>query len=249
VAALAFVLFVVRQRRAEDPLVDLSLFRNPTFRSANAASFLTFTATVAVNFLVPFYLVGVLGRSQAEAGLIFLTVPLGLTLLAPVAGRLSDRVGSRGPTIGGLLLLIAGLVALARLGTSASTADVVWRLALVGAGNGLFQTPNNAALLGSAPRDRLGTASGLQAQMRNLGFAVGVALAGALVALRGGVLTDATLLRGLGLALGVSAALASVALLLCAVRTDGPAARTAQDKAAPRDAALPEPAVESSRTT
>ncbi len=212
--------FVRRERRVPDPLLDLGLFRNPTFRSANLAALLTFTATMSVNFLLPFYLVTILGRSPTEAGLIFLAGPLMLSLTAPVGGRLADRVGSRGPTVAGLTCIVAGLLALSRLGEGAGTGDVLWRLALVGIGQGLFQTPNNNALLSSVPRHRLGIASGLQAVMRNLGIASGIALAGALVAARGASLQDASLLRGYALALDVAAAVAAAALVLCALRTD-----------------------------
>lgn len=212
--------FLVRQARIASPLLDLSLFRDPTFRSANAASLLTFTATVSVSFLVPFYLVTVLGQTPAEAGLVFLTAPLALTVLSPLGGRLADRVGSRGPTVAGLATIIAGLLALARLDAAASVSDVVWRLFLVGAGQGLFQTPNNTALLSSAPRERLGTASGLQGVMRNLGFALGVAVAGTVVAARGASLTDSTLLEAFGPALHVGAGFAAVALALCLARRD-----------------------------
>ncbi len=218
---LLLAAFVVRERRTADPLLDLDLFRDPTFRSANLASLLTFTATVPVNFLMPFYLVTVLGRSAAQAGLIFMTGPFTLSLLAPVGGRLADRVGSRGPAVAGLGLVIAGLVALGRLGEGAGSADVVWRLALIGAGQGLFQTPNNNALLSSVPPTRLGVASGLQAVTRNLGFAAGIALAGALMAARGASLTDATFLSGYPLALQVAVGLALVALAVCAVRPGG----------------------------
>ncbi len=219
--ALLLAAFVVRQRRAADPLLDLDLFHDPTFRSANLASLLTFTATVSVNFLMPFYLVTLLGRSAAQAGLIFMTGPLALSLLAPVGGRLADRAGSRGPTVAGLALIVAGLLALGRLGEAAGSADVIWRLALIGAGQGLFQTPNNNALLSSVPPARLGVASGLQAVTRNLGFVAGVALAGALVAARGASLTDATFLSGYAFALRVAAALALAALAVCAVRPGG----------------------------
>ncbi len=224
VAAASLVAFVRHEARATDALLPLDLFRNRTFRTANVASLLTFTATVALTFLMPFYLVTVLGRSPAEAGLIYLVAPLSLSLLAPVGGRLADRAGTRGPTVVGLALIVTALLFLAELDARATTADVLWRLVLVGAGQGLFQTPNNTALLSSAPPARLGTASGLQAVMRNLGLALGVAIAGALVAATGASLHDATFLRGFRLALRVSAGLAAVALVLCARRDDGPPA-------------------------
>ncbi len=219
-SAASLAAFVLREARTGDPLLPLDLFRNRTFRTANVASLLTFTATVALTFLMPFYLVTVLGRSPAEAGLIYLTAPLSLSLLAPLGGRLADRTGTRGPTVAGLALVVIGLLLLADLGPHATAFEVIWRLVLVGAGQGLFQTPNNTALLSSAPRPRLGIASGLQAVMRNLGLALGVAMAGALVAARGASLRDATFLPGFSFALHVSAAVAGAALLVCIRRDD-----------------------------
>lgn len=217
-AGASLAAFVRHEARAANPLLPLDLFRNRTFRTANVASLLTFTATVALTFLVPFYLVTILSRSPAEAGLIYLAAPLSLSLLAPVGGRLADRAGTRGPQVAGLALVVAGLLLVAELPAAATTWDVVWRLVVVGAGQGLFQTPNNTALLSSAPMARLGVASGLQAVMRNLGLALGVAIAGALVAAAGASLHDATFLRGFRLALRVSAGLAAAALVLCAAR-------------------------------
>jgi MFS family permease len=115
--------------------------------------------------------------SPSRAGLLMMAVPLTILWAAPVGGRLSDRLGLRLPATVGLLLITAtvGLMALLRGGTSALTMGVV--LGVYGLGAGLLQSPNNSGVLGAAPRDRLGVASGTLATMRQLGQVAGIAIA------------------------------------------------------------------------
>ncbi|HET6346094.1 MAG TPA: MFS transporter, partial [Myxococcota bacterium] len=149
-----------------------------------------FTAMSGTLLLMPFYLQQVLGYSTQQAGLLLGVTPVVMGILAPFAGVLSDRLGRGVITRTGLALLCIGLLSVTTLGEETSTAGYLARFALVGLGVGLFQSPNNSAIMGHAPRDRLGVASGLLAVARTLGQVTGVGLLGAIwgwrVAVRAG---------------------------------------------------------------
>ena len=172
-------LFVVIELRATVPVVDPSLFRHRLFTTANGSALFYFTASIFVIFLMPFYLITGLGYSSSQGGLILTTVPLINALLAPISGSLSDRLGSRLLCTGGIALQLVGLLLLTTLSTSAQPFEVMMRLAVVGIGAGLFTAPNNSSIMGSVPRDKLGTGSAMIATTRNVGQAIGLAIAGA----------------------------------------------------------------------
>jgi EmrB/QacA subfamily drug resistance transporter len=179
--ALLGVLVVV-ERRTPDPLLDMRLFTVRAFSYGSVAAFLSFVAMSTNIFLMPFYLQLVLGHSPLEAGLMLSPVSLMLAFVAPLAGWLSDRVGSRSLTTLGLGCSGLGFLWLSTLGTDAHYVDVILRLLLVGLGMGLFQAPNSSAVLGATPRERLGVASGFLSAMRNLGMVLGTSLAAAVLA-------------------------------------------------------------------
>jgi MFS family permease len=131
---------------------------------------------------VPFYLERILGRTPAEAGLLLSPVPIGLGVMAPLAGVLTDRFGSRLPTVTGMLLSAAALFALALL-PDAALPEVLALLLVLGVGLGLFTPPNNSAIMGSAPQRQLGVAGGILNMTRSIGTSLGVALTGAILAL------------------------------------------------------------------
>jgi len=119
-----------------------------------------------------------MGRSAFETGLLMTPWPLALGVIAPVAGRLADRV--RAGLIGGIGLAIfaAGLFALSRLGQHPGAFDIAWRMAVCGIGFGLFQSPNNRTIVSSAPRNRSGAAGGMLATARLLGQTTGAVAVG-----------------------------------------------------------------------
>jgi EmrB/QacA subfamily drug resistance transporter len=180
-ALLSGVAFLWVERRAEQPMLDLSLFHNWVFSLANFSALLSFMAIYAAVFLTPFYLALVLGYSVLELGLIMAASPLMTLFVGPLSGAASDRIGSRGLAVGGMCLCAAGLFLLSRLTEANSGWDVVWRLAIVGAGAGMFQSPNNSTVMGSIPAFRLGIASGILTAMRNVGMVLGIAIAGAVL--------------------------------------------------------------------
>lgn len=179
------IVFVAVEVRAPSPMMDLSLFRIRLFSAANVSSLLSFVAQYSVVFLTPFYLQLALGLPPDRAGLILLWLPSMMLFAAPLAGILSDRL--RGSTLlssAGMAVVVGGLLAMSRLTVESTGWDISWRLALVGLGSGVFTTPNNAAIMGSVPRERLGLASGMLASMRNIGMVLGVAVSGAVFTAR-----------------------------------------------------------------
>jgi EmrB/QacA subfamily drug resistance transporter len=192
-ALALFAAFVAVESRMPDPVVDLSLFRNRVFTSAGLSSLLSFLALFAVGFLLPVYLEELRGFSTEAAGILLTPLPVVLALVAPVSGTLADRVGTRWLAASGLTLGCLGLVLLAQLTARTSPLDIAWRLGVIGVGQGLFQSPNNSALMGAAPRDRQGIASGFLATLRVVGQSLSVAVAGAVFAAAGGTAAGAAL--------------------------------------------------------
>ncbi|TFH88749.1 MFS transporter [Billgrantia azerbaijanica] len=179
---VAGVLFLRRQRGATHPLLPLSLFREPRFRLAVCASGLAFIgqglAFVALSFLYQ----QEMGFSPLQTAWLFTPWPLTIMLVGPLAGRLADRVNPSVLSSVGLVLLIAGLAALALLEGEARIVDGLWRTALCGVGFGLFQPPNNREMMASVPRERSANASGVMSTTRTVGQSLGVALVGAFLA-------------------------------------------------------------------
>ena len=171
--------FVAIQRRAASPVLELDLFRVRAFSSSVAAAILFFFGFAATLVLMPFYLVGARGFSTLEAGLILAAQPLTLLVFAPFTGRLADRFGPRLLVPLGLTVTSVGLVLLARIDAGTAIPDVALRLALVGLGMAVFQSPNNSTIMGSVPLERLGTASAAIVTARRIGQAAGIAIAGA----------------------------------------------------------------------
>jgi len=172
--------FLVHERRIVYPIVTLSIFRNRFFTQSCAAAFLAFLAMIAAVILMPFYLQEVLRLTPQRVGLIMMALPLSMLLVAPLAGLLSDRVGTRLPASFGLILVGAGLFWLQDLGPATGTQQVVWRLGLIGVGMGFFGSPNSNAILSSVPPSSVGIASGLSALMRTSGVAFGTAFSATL---------------------------------------------------------------------
>lgn len=166
------------------PIVDLRLFRDPALGIGLLTGLLTFVAISGVIFLMPFYLGGVLGHPPARIGLLMAVVPLVLVVMAPIAGAASDRFGPRPVTVVGMAFLMLGYLAVGTLGTDTTPLGYVLRFLPVGLGMGIFQTPNNAAVMGAARRGTSGVTGGLLTLTRFLGQVVGTVVLGSLWAAR-----------------------------------------------------------------
>lgn len=174
---IAAVLFVLVERRAPQPILDTSLFRNAGVRAAIVSGFLVFVSMSQNQLLMPFYLQVVLGLTAAQAGLVLVTQPGMLMVLAPITGSLSDRLGSRLLASAGAAIAAGGLLSLATLGPDSGIVAVVSRLTVLALGMALFSSPNTSALFGSLPRERYGVAGAYQSLTRNLGQSIGQTLA------------------------------------------------------------------------
>jgi len=174
-------IFLRIEEKTPQPLLNLQLFSNKTFSFANLSAMLNFMSQYVMVFLTPFYLQRVLHYSASDVGLVMASFPLIVLCVAPFSGVLSDRVGTRSLACIGALICALALFFMSQMGNSASSIDVAWRLALFGFGTGIFQSPNNSAVMGSAPRPHLGVASGILATMRNVGMVLGIAVGGAVL--------------------------------------------------------------------
>ena len=185
---IAFIIlggaFLLAERRSIQPMIDLALFRIRPFSAGLASVVVAFAGLFTATFLLPFLLEQGRGFSPIEAGLLLTPVPITMALVAPLSGIASDRFGPRILASAGMAIMALGLMSLTQLPVDFALSDLVWRLVLLGIGQGMFMSPNSSAVLGSVPRPRVGTASGTLAQMRVNGQAVGIALSGAIVATR-----------------------------------------------------------------
>ena len=176
--AILLTLFVALERRAAQPIVDLNLFRNRLFAGGNASLGIMFVAIAANTFLMPFYLMEGLARSASETGLLLAIVPLATLVIGPPSGWLSDKIGSRLLCSVGMTLISLALFLLSGLGAESGDADILLRLIVLGAGIGMFSSPNNSTIMGAVPSNKLSTGSAMIATVRQIGMSIGIAIAG-----------------------------------------------------------------------
>jgi MFS transporter, DHA2 family, multidrug resistance protein len=176
-AVLLGWVLIRKQANSPAPVLPIDLFRRPIFALSTATAICSFAVQGLAFVSLPFYFEDILGRSQVETGFFMTPWPLVVAIMAPIAGRLSDRhpAGILGGL--GLALLGLGMALLALLPASPHVLDIVWRMAVCGCGFGFFQAPNMKALMSSAPADRSGSASGVVATARLTGQTIGAALA------------------------------------------------------------------------
>jgi DHA2 family multidrug resistance protein-like MFS transporter len=177
--AVALAVLVQRQLGRADPLLPVDLLARPGFRAAFLTGFFGFVASNFFIISMPFNLANVLHRSAVATGLLITPWPVAIVAVAPFVGRLTDRYPAALLSTLGLCLTGTGFLALRLLPAAPTDFDICWRIALAGAGFGLFQPPNNKALITTAPLHRTGSASGMISVARLLGQTVG----GMLVAL------------------------------------------------------------------
>ena len=173
--SLIFLLsFLYIEAHIEDPIIDLSLFLDEKFSVGLITGFITFFVIAGIILLMPFYLENVLG----QVGLMLAIVPIAMGIIAPIAGSVSDRVGTRPITVVGLFILLVGYVGLNTMSVDTTAWQYILLFFPIGLGMGIFQSPNNSAIMGSAPQERLGVVSGMLAITRTLGQTTGIALLG-----------------------------------------------------------------------
>ena len=220
VAGIVFVLLELHQRL---PMFDMSLFRNATFVGANVVALLVSLAMFGVFFFISLYMQNVLGYSAVRAGAAFLPMTLLIIVVAPVAGKTSDRLGSRWLMAGGMTLVSTCLLVFAQLQPDSAYWSLLPAMILGGIGMAITMTPMTAAALSAVPVDKAGVGSGMLNTFRQVGGSLGIAVMGAILvsesdsSLSAGATEVAAFMNGLHRALYVSAAIAFAAALTAAL--------------------------------
>jgi MFS family permease len=175
--------FCVVESRVHDPLLDLDLVRrNRAFAAGTAAAFLNYAAVYGVTTLTAAFLEITLDYSPQRAGLIMLAQPAFMTALSPLFGRMSDRIGSRVPATGGMLLAAAGALQMGLLPAQPPAWRILMALGFVGLGMAAFSAPNTSSVMGAVPPSQLSLASGFLGTLRTAGQGVSIGLLGAIAA-------------------------------------------------------------------
>ena len=184
VAVVAFTVFLRTQLRVAHPLVDLALLRNALFRRNLFTSGCSFMAIATAVYLLPFYLNLVGKLSASGVGGMMAVLPASMGILQPIAGTLSDRIGARKLIIFGLACMGFGYYTMSTMAVGSSAMAVILRVLPLSVGMAMFYSPNNSAMMGAAPAERLGVASGIASMVRSLAQIAGIALATAIFAWR-----------------------------------------------------------------
>ena len=213
IGTVACVVFIRRQNRMAAPMLPVDLFRTPIFALSVATSVCSYSAQTAAFLALPFYFAVAGGMSQSHIGLLITPWPAVVVIVAPIAGRLSDRypAGLLGGI--GLAILTVGLALMLTLPANPPFFDVVWRMMVCGTGFGFFQSPNNRALISAAPRSRSGVASGVVSTARLTGQTIGGAIVTVVFAL-----THGDVAAGVDTVLTVGAAFSGFACVISFLR-------------------------------
>lgn len=177
ITIVSFLLFVIAEKKQASPLLQLQIFEDKLFSLSIFCGFISFVAIFFTTIIQPFYLQDVMQFSPTVTGLITMTYPLILSVVAPFSGYLSDKIGSEILTFLGLVFTSIGLFLMATLNDQSSIVQMVIFIAIMSVGNGLFQSPNNSLIMSTVPRERLGIAGSVNALVRNLGMIFGTVLA------------------------------------------------------------------------
>ena len=229
--AFALGVFVLVERRSRAPLIEPGTFRSRRTVGANATMLLSTSVMCSVFFFISLYLQTIAGYSALKAGASFLPMTALIVVLAPAAGRVSDRLGPRLPTTSGLLIIAIGLGLLTQLDVEADPWRLLPALAVVGLGVGLATTPITAAALEGLPEDKSGVASGVLNTSRMIGLTVGIALMGAIMTaswpggLAEGDVAPEAFVGGLSDAFWVNSAIAALTTVVAAITLPGKASR------------------------
>ena len=223
IAVVALVAFLLLEHFQRLPMLELDLFRNKGFSGANAVMLLTGLAMFGVFFYVSLYVQQVLGYSAIEAGASFLPWTVLIILLAPLAGRLSDRIGARPLVVGGMIVLTGSLILFARMGVHETFWDLLPAMLLGGVGMSAAMAPTTAAAMQSVRADKAGVGSAVLNSMRQVGGSLGIAIMGAIVAASAtpGIRNPSGFINGFHHALLTAAGLTVAGALVAALTLGG----------------------------
>jgi EmrB/QacA subfamily drug resistance transporter len=180
-AAVLLAVFIWLELRQRLPMLDLALFKIGSFAGANIVAMLVSLGMFGVFFFISLYVQNVLGYSPTKAGAIFLPMTILIILIAPIAGKLSDRVGSRWLMGAGMAILGVSLLLYQRIGLHTGFWSLLPQLVLGGVGMALTMSPMTSAAMGSVPVDKAGVGSGVLNSFRQVGGSLGIALMGAIL--------------------------------------------------------------------
>lgn len=214
--------FVRQELRVPAPLIDLTLFRRPSFSMGLASCYLAYVVMAFPALLMPLYLNMVLDIPLSETGWIMSTQAIAMMVTAPVGGRMGDRYGFARPAACGMGLSLLALLWMSSFGFGTAHWQLLGSLMLFGGGLGIFMSPNNASVIESGPPEKTGLTAGLVATSRNFGRVSGVAFAVLMFGDAATVaLTPASLAHHISIALLVAALLSALALALSFGRVYG----------------------------
>jgi EmrB/QacA subfamily drug resistance transporter len=179
-----FILFIIIERRADQPTVDLNLFKNLHFASGSFSMIVALTTMATMVFIIPFYLIQGRGFTAWLSGTIMAAVPFMIFIMSPLVGWISDRVGPGIPRVLSTLILCLAFFFFSRIDSDATIARIVIMLIFIGMGLGSFDPSTFSYVMSSVPSDRLGTASAMISTSRQMGVAFGTAIAGTVFAAR-----------------------------------------------------------------
>ncbi|HEX2034318.1 MAG TPA: DHA2 family efflux MFS transporter permease subunit, partial [Chloroflexota bacterium] len=183
-AAVCAVLFVVTEQRVSQPMVDLGMFRSPTFSAGNLAKVFGYFPYAANGFLMPFYLERGLGLAPATIGASLTPLPIGMLASSLIAGTLSDRIGTRVLAPAGLAIQALACLWLTQVSPEQGAAPALLAMLLAGIGIGTFIAPNDSAILSATAPEKLGVANGIMGVARTLGLLLGVSAPAGLLSAR-----------------------------------------------------------------
>ena len=175
-SALALIFLLRTEAKAKTPILILSMFRTRLFSAGILSLFLVSATLSAINFLLPFFLQNLLGYSPSQVGWIIVADSVIIMIMAPIAGALSDRLGSRLLCTVGCAVVAVAQFFLATLDLHSSLIRIIFPLALWGVGWALFNAPNQSSILGAVNPEKIGAAAGMIATTARTGGAMGVAL-------------------------------------------------------------------------
>lgn len=181
VGAVGLAVFVLIERRAEAPIVRLDFFRNRTFSAGNIVGALLMFGLIGILFTLVMFLQNNLGYSAIKTGLVLLPMPAVTMIVAPISGRLSDRIGSRWLLFFGMLLTALGIYLMAGISSTTTWQQLMLPLPIAGLGMGLSLAPMTSAVMASVPVEQSGAAAGILSTMRQIGASLGISVLGAIL--------------------------------------------------------------------
>ena len=176
IAVCSFVGFIFREKRANNPLIDLTIFNNKSFSVGLTCAVLIFSSNLFMNTFLPFYLQDTLKLSSLVSGFILMCVPIAMVIVAPISGALSDKIGSEGLTFLGLFIVSVSQLLFILIGLKTTISYLVILTLLAGTGVALFQSPNNSIIMSSVEHNHLGIAGSINSLARNIGMVTGLSL-------------------------------------------------------------------------